>query len=259
MIENMKLLSPSILLGIVLLFTSCGENVDPTKADLNLQMKAVTQLNTLNTSARVADVGIEFTEILVGVTEIELEGMDDSNEDGDHDDDDHNDGDHDNDNEIEFEGQFIVDLLNGTSDPDFGISDVIPGNYKELEIKISPILDDGNSISIKFNLAQEGTEPVKVELTTSKEFELEIEKEGGMQMDGNALNQLLVLFDLDKLFSEIDLSMVPADEDGIVRINENSNSDILSAIWSKIHHAFDAGEDNDNDDEIDDHHHSNDD
>ena len=66
------------------------------------------------------------------------------------------------------------------------------------------------------------------------------------------MTQLLVLFDLDKLLSEIDLDMVEIDADGVVRINEKSNSDISIKIWLNIHHSCKAGEDSDDDDKIDD-------
>ena len=272
---------------ILLIVTSCGENVDPAKGDINIQMKAVTELAAINANARTAEMDIEFTEVILGVTEIELEGWsdydddhngssdDDSDDNGDDDGDDdhsgsnHDDSDDDSDDdgddnsdyhddfEIEFEGRFVVDLLNGTSDPDFGISSVFPGEYKELEIKVSPILDDGNSISIKFNIKQEGSDPLLVELSTSKAFELEIEHDGGIQVDVSSINQILVLFDLDEILANLDLSSLDPDEDGVVRINENSNSAALLSIWQSFHYAFDACEDNDDDDEFDDHDHHN--
>ena len=252
---------------ILLIVTSCGDNVDPAKGDINIQMKAVTELAAINANARTAEMDIEFTEVILGVTEIELEGWsdhdndysgsnhDDSDDDSDDDGDDNSD--YHDDFEIEFEGRFVVDLLNGTSDPDFGISSVFPGEYKELEIKVSPILDDGNSISIKFNIKQEGSDPLLVELSTAKAFELEIEHDGGIQVDVSSINQILVLFDLDKILANLDLSSLDPDEDGVVRINENSNSAALLSIWQSFHYAFDACEDNDDDDEFDDHDHHN--
>lgn len=266
MIALLKNYPVAIVISMVIFFMSCGETVDPMKADINLQMKATSQLSTIKSNARVAESGIEFTEVIIGVTEIELEAEEENHSSDDDnsghsnddysDDDNDSDGDDDSDDsdeyEIEYEGQFIVDLLSGTSDPNFGIADVIPGNYSELEVKIRPILDDGNSIRIKLNYTKEGMDPVMVELSTSKEFKLEIENKDGIQLDENALNQVLVLLYLDRLLLGIDLDMVESDSDGIVRISDTSNSEILLKIWSNIHHAFDAGEDDDNDNEIDD-------
>ena len=204
MIEKMKMAPISIFIGMALLIMSCGESVDPTKADLKIDMKAATQLS--------------------------------------------------DDSEIEFKGQFTVDLLNGTSDPDFGVAEVLPGTYKEVKVKVSPIMDDGNSIFIKLTYTKEGMDPVTVEISTTKEFKLEIENKFGIQLDGNALNQVLVLVDLDQLLSGLDLSTLEADSDGVIRINETMNSTVLSQIWSQVKHAFKAGEDHDHNDEIDDDH-----
>jgi len=271
MIEKMKMVPISIFIGMALLIMSCGESVDPTKAEIKLDMKAGTQLSTINTNARVATTGIEFTQVLIGVTEIEFEskdgdhdgadyesndGKDDDSDDNGIDSEDENEdknGNHD-DNEIEFKGQFTVDLLNGTSDPDFGVAEVLPGTYKEVKVKVSPIMADGNSIFIKLTYTDEGMDPVTVEISTTKEFKLKIENKSGIQLDGNALNQVLVLVDLDQLLAGLDLSTLEADSDGVIRINETMNSTVLSQIWSQVKHAFKAGEDHDHNDEIDDDH-----
>ena len=112
-------------------------------------MKATTTTSTINSGARVAESTIDFTNALIGVTEIELESLEigeddhhsggDSDDDSDYDgeDDDGDDSDegenhHEGEFEIEYQGQFVVDLIAGTSDPDFGIADLIPGTYKEI-------------------------------------------------------------------------------------------------------------------------------
>ena len=150
-------------------------------------------------------------------------------------------------------GEFIVDLLEGTSDPDFGISGVIPGVYEEIEVKVSPILDDGNGIFFAFTYQTDGMdEPLKFEFTSNKEFKLEIENQSGIQLDGNALNKILILFDLDKIFADADLSQTSKDVDGIIRINSTLNIELAATIYGNLHSAFDAGEDHDDDHDIDD-------
>jgi len=254
----------SLFVVVTLFLGSCGENVDPTKADVKLEMKAVTQSNTINTNARIAESGVEFTDFLIGVTEIEFEGMEsnDSN-DNDHsgDDDDnsnHNsnddNGNHDE-NEIEFQGQFVVDLLAGTSDPDFGVADVIPGVYKEIKVKISPIMDDGNSVFVRFNYTPDGTsDPVTVEFSSTGELEFELENHSGINLDGNSLNQVLILFDIDQLLTNVDLSGLDKDEDGVIRINSSSNATLYASILSNFHHSCKAGDDDNHDGEFDDDH-----
>jgi hypothetical protein len=265
MMNDLRKLFAALFITFGLLMGSCGEDVDPNMADVKLTMKATSNLGSLNASSRVMDDHINFTAALLGVTEIEFESIvdDDSDDDNSSSDDDSDDdsliGDRDDfddsDFDIEFEGRFVVDLIEGTSTPDFGISDVIPGVYEEIEVKMEPILEDGNSIYIEFTYQETpDSEPVTIQYSTNKEIEFEIERESGIQMDGGMLNQILVIFDLDQFLNEININETSADMDGIVRINSNSNADIAAAIWSKLHLMMKAGEDHDGDDDFDDDH-----
>jgi hypothetical protein len=268
MIEKMKMLSISIFLGLVLLFTSCGESVDPVQGDVKMVMKATTTTGTINSGARVAESGIEFTIAMIGITEIELEslesssddGDDDSNDDGDDDSDDDGDDDsddgsgnhHDGEFEIEYEGQFIVDLIAGTSDPDFGIADLFPGTYKEIELKLRPIMDDGNSLFIAFSFQPTSGDPVNVEISSKRELEFEVENHDGIQVEGNNLSQILLLFNLDEVLEGIDFSQADVDEDGVIRINDNSNVAFTGSVLSNFVKSCKSGEDDDHDHEFDD-------
>jgi hypothetical protein len=255
---KVKLLSTGIYVMLMLLAGSCSESLDDDMANVRLKMKATSELNSIAANGRVQETEIEFIEFLIGVTEVELEFSysenhdTDHDKDGQHDDDDQYDDEdwYDDDYEIEFEGRFVVDLLNGTSSPDFGITNVSPGVYEELEIKVAPILDDGNSIFVKFQYSEDGSDPVIVEFSSDKMFEIEIESEYGFEIDGGMLNQLLVLLDLDELTAGLDLSGAVVDDDGVIRINEDSNSDIAAMLVSKLHHVMEAGEDMDGDDDF---------
>ncbi|MCG8308103.1 MAG: hypothetical protein MI975_11980 [Cytophagales bacterium] len=262
--QNNTLMVAAVLIILGILLGSCGENADPHMAEIKMEMKAVSRTNALNSGSRITTTEISYTEVLIGVTEIELERLDDvsstddSGEDADDDsegsDDDDDNGDHkSDDDEIEFEGQFVVDLINGSSTPDFGIADVVPGVYEEIEIEISPIMDDGNSIFVAFTYQPEGSDPVAVEFASQETYDIEIENDKGIKLDGNTSQRLLILLDLDQLMSGIDLSMADLDEDDVIRINGSSNSEIEAKITNHIDEAFEAGEDNDEDDEIDDH------
>lgn len=282
MMYNLRKLVSALFIIFGLLMVSCGEDVDPNFADVRLKMKAASSLGSFDASGRVLEDHIQFTEILLGVTEIEFESIiddhsnddsddhsgnnsgsndDDSDDDNSSDDsddsgsDDDNDGFDDSDFDIEFEGRFVVDLIAGTSTPDFGISDAIPGVYREIEVRVEPILEGGNSIYIEFTYKETPeAEPLTVQFSTSRELKFEIERKSGIELDGGTLNQILILFDMDQFLNEINLSQAMVDEDGIIRINSNSNADIAAAIWSKLHLMMEAGEDHDGDDHFDDDH-----
>jgi len=259
--KNLKNLIPLLLILVGLLMTSCGEDVDPNLADVQLKIKATSNIGGFDAGARTSEDHITFNQVLLGVTEIEFEsivddhsddhsgsdksGHDDDSDDGSSDDDssddDSDDSFDDSDFDIEFEGRFEVDLIAGTSNPDFGIADVFPGTYKEIELKLEPILDNGYSIFIEFTYAVEGSDPVTVQYSTDRHVEFEIERKSGIQLDKGVLNHILILFDLDQFLDSININEVSADIDGIVRINSNSNSDIAAAIWSKLNLMLDAG------------------
>lgn len=246
---KMKLLL--MLIAGSLWLVGCSDN-DLATEGVNLQMKAVASLSTIN-NGRTNAANLEFTEVLLGVKEIEFETMeeDDQEDIQDNNDGENDDGEDDNE-EIEFRGSYIVDLIKGTSTPDLGLATLQPGVYEEIEIELGPVLLNNNSVFIAFTYTPDGGSPVKVEFSTKKEIEFEIEdNKNGYQLDANTLTNILVLLDLDVLFSSVDLSTAEADGDGVIRINDSSNSKLVLQILSKLDDSCEAGEDSDDDDDID--------
>lgn len=244
----MKTIIKNSLLALMmvfgLFFQSCNSDTDPSaEAVVELNMKAQTTQSTL-ASGRSINSGFVFTEVLLGVSELEFETLEE-NEREDEEGEDENE-------EIEYEGEFIVDLLTGTSSPDFGMADLAPGIYEEIEMEMEPFIDGQHSVFIAFNYTNANNEVINVEYTFDEEIEFEIEDENGFQLDGGVANQMLIVFNLDALFAGIDLSNATADDDGVIRINSTSNSEIAALIESNLDQTFEAGEDDDDDGEFDD-------
>lgn len=240
----------SIIISIIAiaLLASCSDN-PPSLAKIDVTMKAASTTSTISksgrlaySSGRTASTGLIFTEVLLGVTKLEFE-TDAENENEDQ-------NGESIDEEVEYRGEFVVDLINGTSTPDLGTSNSAPGMYNELEIEVGPILTGGNSIFIAFKVPG-STDTLKVEYSTADDVEFEIEREAGFQLDPGALNQMLVLLNLDLLFEGIDFNQATVDTDGIIRINNNSNPSLATLVSAKLDDAFEAGEDDDDDGEID--------
>lgn len=242
----------AFLIALCMILSGCTESDAPAAARVQLEMKASTSVSKISSSGRSMASGLVFREILVGVTELEFETLEEDQqeeEDDAHDGEDH-DGEIENE-EIEFEGEFAVDLIHGTSTPDFGIAEILPGLYEEMEIEIGPVLEGGKSVFIAFEIPRQDADTLKFEYSYSGELEIEIEREAGFHLDGGSLNQMLVLFNLDLLFGNIDFSQAVADADGIIRIHSTSNADLASLIAANFHAVFEAGEDHDGDDHID--------
>lgn len=237
------------LAGVLFFFiTGCDKSEDPSLAKVSLKMTAKTSQSEIYPNGRMSSTGnLVFTEFLLGVTEIEFETPEE-NEDGV--DENGNEIEHE-DNDIEFEGVFIVDLLHGTSHPDFGIADLAPGMYSEIEMEMEPVLEGNITISIKATHITDNGEQ-SIEFTTNDDFELEIEPAGGFYMKEGSLHQILMVIDLDALFAGVDLNNATADDHGVIRINENSNSSLAEIIKDNLEEALEAGEDDDDNDDIDD-------
>ena len=248
----MKTTVVAFLIACSIVLGGCTESDAPAAANLQLQMKASTSLSKISSSGRRTASGLLFNEVFIGVTELEFETLEEDQreeEDDAHDGDGH-DGEMENE-EIEFEGEFAVDLIHGTSTPDFGSAEILPGLYEEMEIEIGPVLEGGKSVYIAFEIPRQDADPLRFEYSYSGELEIEIERDAGFHLEGGSLNQMLVLVDLDLLFANIDFSQAVADADGIIRINSNSNADLASLIAANLDVIFEAGEDHDGDDHID--------
>lgn len=220
-----------------LMVAACdSSSSDPKLEGVKMQMKAVASSSTIN--GKTSATGLTFTEVRLGVEELEFEtDLEDSEED--------NSGEDDSE-KVEFEGPYTVDLINGTSNPSFGLTDVAGGVYDEIEIDVEPVMEDGNSIFIRFTY-----EGKTYEFSTTEDLEIEIEDLAGYTVDENTLTNMLVLINLDSLFAGIDLSTAVADEDGVIRINDTSNEDIADDILDQFEDSCDAGEDSDDDDDLD--------
>ncbi len=219
----------------VAVIVACDSSEDPSLANVDIQLRAVSSQAKTNAGGRTASTSeIEFNEFIVGVTEIEFETEVD------------NMGSDDDDYEIEFEGRFVVDALNGTSTPDFGIADLAPGLYHEIEIEMSPVLSGGNTLDLKATYKNNG-EAYPVEFLSDKSFELEIEDDKGFMLDEGSLKSVLILIDLDVLFNGVDLSTASVDGDGVIRLNDESNVGITRIIENNLEHALDALDDDDDD------------
>lgn len=225
-----------LLVAIAGLMVAACESNDPAVDGVKMKMKAVTSASTIN--GRTSATGLTFTEVKIGVDELEFETeLENSDEDVSGEDDSE---------EVEFDGPYTVDLINGTANPNFGLAEVAGGIYDEIEIEMAPVMTDGNTIFISFTY-----NGANYEFSTTEEVEIELENLGGFVVDENALNNMLVLINLDNLFAGIDLSGAVADEDGVIRINDASNSDIAQDIIDQFEDSCEAGEDSDDDDDLD--------
>jgi hypothetical protein len=196
--------------------------------------------------------GYSFEQALLGVREFEFETKEeDDSEDnlkGSSSDDDGED----DSEEVEFEGNYVVDLIKGTSNPELENGKLKPGIYEEFEVELGRFLANGNTMFIVFKYKPDGGDSVKVEFSTKATLEFEFEDDNGFEIKGETLTNYLVLINLDKLFNGVDLSKATKSEDGVIRINDTTNTELTNLIKNNFDDSCEGGKDNDNDDDIDD-------
>jgi len=196
----------------------------------------------------------DITEAMLGVTKIELENeFDDDDHSGSrvsHDGDDDDSADDDA-FELEIKGNFKVNLLDGTSTPPIPEVDVPPGVYNEVKLDLSPILDGGYSVILKANYTDDNGIEHPVELMLDQQFEIKIESHKGFDVDIQKLNQVLLLFELEKWFAGIDLAGLE-DNDGVIRISFEDHAATAGQVKINIDTHCKSGSDDNDDGSIDD-------
>ena len=201
---------------------------------VSIRMKAVSTQHIIapKVNGRSMATGLTFTRILLGLEELELENelpdslehegdehdgrimhSDSTTHEGDDDEDDHH---------LEIHGAYVLDLIAGTSTPALDTAVLDSGAYNEIKLKLGQVLDSGNSIFIAFT-----ADSASYELSTREHIQLKFKIENGFSVQSDSLNFLSMQLDLDALFSNLDLSAAEADADGVIRINDERNQEIL--------------------------------
>lgn len=227
------------LMMAMTMLMSCNDN-GPAMEGLNLTMKATTSTSKINKSGRVQSGGYAFETAMLGVREFEFETEDDDDN-----------GDDDSE-EVEFKGSYVVDLIAGTSSPEFVNGNLKPGFYEEFEIELGKTLANSNTMFFVFKYKPATGDSVRVEFSSKESLEFEFEDNNGFEVKEGALKNFLVLINLDNLFNGVDLSKATVSDDGVVRINDTTNSSLASIVKSNLEKSCEGGDDDDDDDNIDD-------
>lgn len=251
----MKNYETTIVMGLFaavgsMLFSCSGEgDVAPAVTQVDVKMQATSSATIESSGGRVANTGYSFQQVLVGVTEMKFETLEEDLEEEDEEENE----DEERDEDIEYEGNFIVDLIAGTTTPEFGLADILSGVYEEMEIEMEPILEGGHTVFVAFEYAADSASaPVQVEYSYDDDLEFEVKSKNGFELKAANLNQILIVLDLDVLFAGVDLSTASADDDGVIRINDSSNDHLAEIIEVNFESILEAGEDDDDDGKFDD-------
>ena len=257
-------LKPKTLILLLLsasVLTGCSNDEDDGGAgQLRLSAKATFNGGTSakSTTAKTINEGLEVTEFLLNLREFELELDDDSYEtedddlNDDLDDDDYwdDDGYLDYEDEIELEGPFELNLMEGQIT--FVNTQIPNGRFEELEFEFDASTDPqselfGKSILIRGTL--QGT-PFEFWHNFEDELELDFEDPSFDIVVSGGMESLVIDFDLSLLFNAtlgIDLSQAQdGNRDGIIEISptdEDGNNALAGQIKDRIKDMIDLLDD----------------
>jgi hypothetical protein len=193
----------------------------------------------------IAAEGFTFTEALLGIREIEIEGEEEHETE-------EPDDESEAENEFEFEGNYLIDLLTGTSTPELGFENFIPGIYTNFEAETAGIIDGNKTVSMKGTYTDAGSNNYKFEFSTTAEIEFEYETETGFELTEGTILELVVKINLPAIFEGVDFSSATVNADNVIIINESTNIEILNIIKSNVRNMAEMEEDDDDGDDHDD-------
>lgn len=245
----LKLIPRLTLLAFAgIIFSACdGDSVGVSE---NTVMKVSALYNgTSVAQARVNEVNIDT--FLINVENFELEGDDNDDDDGE--------GGFVSD--IELDGPFVINLIEGNSGLDEVLTsvDLPEGNYEELEFEINKS-EDSNSELFNQSVKLTGTVgDLPFKFSHDDELEIEVEFDNNfITLEEGRAKLINLQFDLNQLISSIDFSSATdGNEDGIIEISpddEDGNRQLADQIYDRMDDIINAFEDelDDEDDDDDD-------
>lgn len=208
------LMNAAMLSATLLLAVSCNDDNEVSKNEGQVAFTMKGKNGTDNSSGRVMNE-LEITSATAAVTEVELESENDSIE---------------SEQEKEFEGQYTVDLLTGTSNPAFGTALVNAKNYNKLEIEFGTFLQDNASLIVEGTYTNSNGEKVPFKYTMNKEIEIEIESSNGFEVEAGSVKEVAAEIDFAMLFDGIDFELADANADGLVIVDASINTYVYNLI-----------------------------
>lgn len=228
----------SLVLGVI----SCEKSDNETQVKLGFKSYDAEEDMLKSATAE----GFSFDEAYIIIEKIELKKNENDEAEGDDETDDMTDT-----NEYDFYGPYHIDLIAGTSAPELPLTEFEPGIYNKLEAEMIYDEELGYSFYILGNFSDQEND-FDFEFTYTQSEDFKIENPDGFEITEEQINEIWAIIDLSLLFKDVDLSMAEVDEDGVIRLNKDSNRDLADIIESNLEEASELGTDDDDDGEIDD-------
>lgn len=232
-------------------------------ADLRLELRGKNDLSAVNTVSQglsASEVTYSEAKLVLASVEIESESeaacsdadgeADESEEGSGEQESEAGDDDCESESEAEFEGPFVADLLASSVDPELPAITIPAGAYSEAELDLDAatgLLGQDTSLLVRGEWAgPNGAVPFEVRSSLEESFE--IEGATALDVSAGSSGALLVNFDLDAWFVNVDLTGAAVSDDGVIRIDAENNAALLGQIEANIEASAEIEHDDEEDD-----------
>ncbi|MEN8194430.1 MAG: hypothetical protein ABFS12_16535 [Bacteroidota bacterium] len=228
-----------VLLFLIIAIISCEKSND--RATVNLTFQATAPSGTVLKSAQSED--FTFDSAYIVLEKIEIKKIETEEDEGESEDK----------GEYDFFGPYLIDLMSGVGDQ-LPLVEVEPGIYSKLDAEMAYFEEIGYSFYLhgSFNNGAGETQEVEFEYSYMQSEDFKAENPDGFEISANQINEVLALIDLESLLIGVDLNLAEVDQDGVIRLNKESNNDLADIIESNLEAASELGLDEDENGEIDD-------
>lgn len=235
-----------LMLSIIIIITaSCSKKNSDTGTGTGIVLsfkaaKTVSPAGLASSSAVTKSValgGFTFSEALMGIKEIELKRKEEHFRDSamvhdpmkKH--------------KFSFDGKYLIDLLAGTSTPDIGFTNFVPGTYNKFESETARLIDGGKSISVKGTYTDPSSKAFNFNFSTKGEFEFGFESDSGFVLTEGKIMEMLININLTQMFATVDFTQGTADSSNVIVIDETTNKELFRIVKRNIRSTGEMHED----------------
>ena len=242
--------------SIFAIFAMACTSLGGGASDTFVRLKVTSDPGSTTIGNAVTDPGdVRYTVAKVVISEVEFEkGIDCSVDDDDEALDDAN--------EFEYEGPYVVNLINQKSFPSLEEVRIDDTTYCKFKFKLEKLDEDEipsgvsdndgiveNSVYIE-GLYQEAT-PFVIKLDENQDYEKESNSSTGIDLTAGQVNTIFLVFDLGNLFQGIDLGTLDQ-VGGVIYIDQDNNEDAYETLKDNLFSFSKVKKDSNDDDELDD-------
>ncbi|SMF74599.1 hypothetical protein [Pseudobacteriovorax antillogorgiicola] len=155
------------------------------------------------------------------------------------------------------DNDYVYDLLANTVTPSIDSFSALDGSYQRVEFELRPLRESSDPKLLNRAALVEGVIEIdsttrRVEVEVRQLTPIKLKGTGGLQVDADDTNDMIIKFALGAWFVDVNLNTATVNTRGEIHINEKENRPLYDAILQNIRRSTKFGEDQDTDGQLDD-------